>query len=289
MRKILAILALVAVFLFVAFIATYTSILQTEKNDSKIIVVVTIPPQAEFVEKIGGDKVKVIVMVPPQASPHVYEPTPSQLKEVSKAKLYAKVGSGIEFERVWLNKILSLNKKMLVVDCSKGVKTIEKNGHIDPHIWLSPKNAKIMVENIAQGLIEVDPKNREYYEKNKEEYIRELDALDKKIAQMLSKKKNRKILVYHPSWTYFARDYGLEQISIEENGKEPTPQYLMSVIKEAKDSNITTIFVSPQFNIKNAEIIAKEINAKIEVVDPLARNYTANMLKVAKSFAKALK
>ena len=271
-----------AILVAVCLIGAYLLIPQTEKNEEKIGVAVSILPQAEFVERIGGDKVKVTVMVPPGASSHTYEPTPSQLKEVSKAKMYAKVGSGIEFELAWMDKIASVNKKMLIVDCSKGIKLIDN----DPHIWLSPRNAKIMVENIYQGLIKIDPANQEYYARNKEKYLQELDKLDNEITQALSGKKNRKIMVYHPAWAYFCRDYDLEQIPIEKEGKEPTPQGIASLIKQARENNITVVFASPQFNTKTAETIAKEINGKVVLIDPLAENYLENMRKVAEAFAE---
>jgi len=274
------------ILVLVCLIGAYFLILvpQTENADNKIGVVVSIPPQAEFVERIGGDKVKVIVMVPPGASPHTYEPTPFQLKEVSEAKMYAKVGSGIEFELAWMDKIISVNKEMLIVDCSKGIELIDN----DPHIWLSPKNAKIMVENIYQGLVQVDPANQEYYARNKEKYLQELDKLDNEIARALSGKKNRKIMVYHPAWTYFARDYGLEQIPIEKEGKEPTPQGIASLIKQARENNITVIFASPQFNTKTADVIAKEIDGRVVLISPLEKNYLENMRKVAEVFAGGL-
>jgi len=237
---------------------------QRQAETRKIGVVVSILPQSRFVERIGGDKVQVTVMVPPGASPHTYEPTPSQLVEVSKAKMYAKVGSPVEFELVWMDKIVSANKEMIVVDCSKGVKLMtmeeehehkheeeheheEEHHHhegYDPHTWLSPKNAKIMVENIYQGLIQVDPTNQDYYAINKEAYLKELELLDKEIEKILSGKNNRKFMVYHPAWGYFARDYNLEQIPIEAEGKEPTAQGIENLIEQAKKHKINVIFAS---------------------------------------------
>ncbi|MEM3522835.1 MAG: zinc ABC transporter substrate-binding protein [Candidatus Bathyarchaeia archaeon] len=263
---------------------------QTERIANKQVgVVVTIPPQAEFVERIGGNKVKVTIMVPPGADPHTYEPTPSQLKEVSMAKMYAKLGSGIEFELAWMDKILSINKEMLIVDCSKGIDLIKAEDElygVDPHIWLSPKNVKIMVENIYQGLIQIGPTDQEYYKRNKEKYLQELNELDNEIAQILSGKKIRKILVYHPAWAYFCKDYGLEQMSIEKEGKEPTPQEIADLIKQAKENNITVIFASPEFDTKAAEVIAKEINGKVVLISPLEKNYLENMRKIAKTFTE---
>ena len=258
------------------------------EGSSGIIVVVTVPPQAEFVKRVGGEKVTVITMVPQWADPHTYEPTPAQLMNVSKAKMYVKMGSGIEFEIAWMDKIKSINENMLIVDCSNGIELLKEDGKADPHIWLSPKNAKIIVENICEGLVQIDPANSTYYKQNKEAYLRELDALDKEISQILSKTSKtsaHKFIVYHPAWSYFARDYGLEQISVEEGGKEPTPERIASIIEEAKRNNITKIFASPQFKDK-AEVIAKEIGGEVVEINPLAENYIENMRKFAEELAE---
>lgn len=268
---------------------------KVRKENEKVKVVVTLLPQAEFAERIGGDRVQVTVMVPPGASPHTYEPTPGQLAEVSSAHIYAKVGSGVEFELTWMDKIVDANKDMLIIDCSQGVELMyvgneeereNKDKGYDPHIWLSPKNAVKMVETIYEGLIQIAPSNKEYYERNKNTYIQELENLDEAIAQALSGKENKKIMVYHPSWTYFCRDYGLEQIPIEKEGKEPTPQGLAHLIDQAKTYEITVIFASPQFNAESAEVIAREINGKVVLIDPLAKNYIENMKKIAEAFAE---
>ena len=192
----------------------HPSILQEEAG--KIKVVVTILPQAEFVEKVGGEKVQVIVMVPPGASPHTYEPTPSQLIEASKAEIYFQVGSGVDFEISFMNKIIEVNRDMIVVNCSDGIRIIDK----DPHVWLSPKNAEIMVKNIYNTLAKIDPENEGYYRKNMELYLKELSNLDEEIRKILGNATNRCFMVYHPSWGYFARDYNLTQIPVErERGK----------------------------------------------------------------------
>jgi len=248
----------------------------------KVGVVVTIPPQAEFVKGTGGDKVRVTIMVPPGANPHTYEPKPSQLKELSTARIYAKVGTRIEFELEWLDEMLSMNDEILVVDCSKGIDTVRN----DPHVWLSVDNAKIMVENIHQGLVQVDPANKEYYARNKDNYIQKLNQLNKQISETLSHKKNRKILIYHSEWAYFARDYNLEEIPVEKEGKEPSPQRIASLIKGARENNITTVFVSPEFSAVSAKIIAKEIGGKAVFVSSLQENYLENMHRIAEAFAE---
>jgi zinc transport system substrate-binding protein len=224
---------------------------EEEARKQKIGVVVSILPQADFVEKVGGGKVSIAVMVPPGASPHTYEPKPSQMEDVGKAEIYVL----IEF---------------------------------DPHIWLSPKNAKIMVENIYNGLVRVDPENKKYYKENKENYLKELDKLDNEITQALLGKVERKIMVYHPAWSYFARDYNLEQIPVEEGGKEPSPKDLENFIKQAKENSIKIIFASPEFSTKSAEVIASEIGGAVVLISPLEKDYVNNISKVTKVFKDIL-
>jgi len=133
-------------------------------------VLVTIPPQAEWVERVGGEGVEVTVLVPPGANPHTYEPTPRQLKRVVQADLYAIVGSGMEFELAWLGRIRRLNPRLFIVDCSKGVQRLAD----DPHLWLSLRNAQRMVENLLKGLSRVDPEHSERYRERAEAYLEEL-------------------------------------------------------------------------------------------------------------------
>jgi zinc transport system substrate-binding protein len=261
----------------------------TGSSDGKIGVVVTVGPQEEFVKRVGGDRVNVTVMVPPGADPHTYEPLPNQMKQVQDAQIYFQVGSGIEFELTWMDKLTSMNSQMKVVNTSSGIQlipnTAEGEEGSDPHVWVSPRNAKIMVENIYQSLVQADPENKDYYTKNRDEYLKELDQLDKNITQTLSGKNNTKIMVYHPAWAYFCQDYNLQQISIEQAGKEPTPQNIAILVDTARNESIKVIFVSPEFSTSNAQVIANEIGGKVVVVDPLSQNYLENMKKVAGAFA----
>ena len=288
-------LVILVVFIIItSTIITYYSTSSTymEDSDKKIGVVVTVLPQAEFVEKVGGDKVRVTTMVPPGADPHIYEPMPEQLRELSNADLYAMVGSGIDFEIVWMDKFSSMNPNMEIMNCSENIDFIENSeldsddhpNSIDPHVWVSPKNAEIMVENIYQKLAATDPANKEYYEKNKDKYLKELDKLDSDIRKSLEGKDNRVIMVYHPAWGYFCRDYSLKQMAIQSEGKEPTPQGIASLIKQAKAENIKVIFVSPQFSSKNAEVIAENIGGKVVKIDPLAKDYVENLYQVVEAF-----
>jgi zinc transport system substrate-binding protein len=250
-------------------------------------VVTTIAPLADFVAAVGGDRVAVTVLVPPGAEPHTYEPAPSQMKDVAKADLYIMNGAGLEF---WMDKVLGINEEMLIVDSSQGIELInETGGEADPHIWVSLRNAAKQVNNICTGLIQADPKNSDYYTKNRDEYLQKLKALDGELNQTFAAKKDLTFIVYHPAWTYFARDYGLDQVPILENEKEPGPKYLASIIDLARKNNITVVFVEPQYNPKSAEVIAREMKANIEVLDPLASNYLENMRYAGSEIAKSLK
>lgn len=263
-------------------------------------VAVSIAPLAEFVEAIGGDHVNVTVMVPPGASPHTYEPTPSQLKAVSRARLYVKVGSGIEFERVWLDKILAVNRHLAVCDTSRGIKLITMEGlhqhhpssaHAaqDPHIWTSPANAVNMVENIRDSLIAANPANEALYRANTEAYLEKLRGLINRIEKGLAFVQHRKFMVFHAAWSYFAREFSLEQMTVETGGKEPSARDLARLISKAKAQNIRVIFTEPQFNPKSAETIAHAIGAKVSAIDPLARNYLQNMEGMAHAVTESMK
>lgn len=266
----------------------------TGASADKVRVVVSILPQAYFVERIGGETADVSVMVPPGADPHTYEPTPGQMKDVARASLYVRIG--VPFEEVWMPKIVAVNRMMLVVDSTRGIEQShgdhshgrDHHGE-DPHVWLSPRLVKIQAENICQGLTQVDPSRKEFYARNKEEFLRELDALDGELARILAGVKGRAFMVLHPAWSYFARDYGLDEIAIESEGKEPSAAELSELIERAIAGNVKAIFVQPQFSTRSAETIARQIGAKVVAVDPLARDWAANLRSVARAFAEYLR
>jgi len=268
-------------------------------------VAVTILPQKQFVESIAGEHARVIVLVPPGADPHTHEPTPKQLEDIGQASVYFKVGSGIEFERAWMDKLRGVNPRMTIVDSSTGIPLIsgyqdpDEEGAApgtqdipgvqsgtDPHIWLSSKNAKIMVENTYQGLARADPLHAAEYRSNSDAYLKELDALDAEISQEITQKKIHTFMVYHPAWAYFARDYGLVQIPIETDGKDPSPAGIERLIRQAKEGNITVIFASPEYSTKSADVIAKEIGGSVALVSPLEEDYLGNMGNVSQAFIR---
>lgn len=276
-------------------------------------VFVSITPEKYFVEKVGGPLVDVSIMVPPGASPHNYEPKPKQLIALSNAKIYFAIG--VNFEDVWLDKISSANTSMKIVHVEKGIEKIPMAGHhhhddgeaggehesvdhhhgehgrgaLDPHVWTSPVQVKIIARNILEALKNEDPVNAPAYEENYDSFIKELDALDSELRSVFDGARGMKFLVFHPSWGYLAKDYGLEQVAIEIQGKEPKPAQLARIIEHAKEEGIKAIFAQPQMSTKSARTIADAIGARVIMADPLAEDWGANLKTQAELFREALK
>lgn len=261
---------------------------------AQVNAVVTIVPQQTFLEKIGGDLVNIEVMVKPGSDPHSYEPKPSQMKAISKADLY--FAMGIEFEHAWLPKFNAQNQSMRIVFTQRGVdfikleKRIYHGDHyhegVDNHIWTSPRIVKIMTKNMVKALIRKDPKNKDIYAENLKKFHAEIDLLDSRLRQIFDPlPENTKFMIFHPAFEYFARDYGLKQIAIEYEGKEPKPKMLANIIKEAKKDGIKTIITSPEFSDKSAKTIAKEIGGSVVKLSPLAKNWSENLIRMAEIIA----
>ncbi len=246
--------------------------------------IVSIPPQKTFLKAIGGDKIDVTVMVMPGNSPHIYEPKPSQMKDIAKADLYFAIG--VEFENVWLDRFKSINKSLIIIDTDKGIDKIstgkDKHGNRDQHIWLSPTNVKIISKNMYEAIAKADPTNKEYYKKRLNSFLSHIDKTDEKIRSLL-KGKGKRFMVFHPSWSYFAKEYGLVQVPIEKEGKQPKPKELMILIKRAKEQNISAIFTSPEFSDEVAKQIAKELGVPVVKISPLAENWSENLIKFTES------
>ena len=232
----------VGIFLLSLFMVGCSQVVQ-EQTDEKIDVVVSILPQKAFVEKVGGDLVNVKELIPPGGSPATYEPKPSDLASVEKADIYFRVGY-IPFEKSHADKLAGLNPDMKIVDTSVnvdlryfGVHEEDEHNHkgVDPHIWLSPIQVKKQVDVIAQTLAQVDKANADTYTTNSEKFKKELDDLHSEIESEFDELKTDKLMVFHPAWGYFADEYGLEQVAIEESGKEPTAQELQKMIDEARE------------------------------------------------------
>jgi zinc transport system substrate-binding protein len=275
-------------------------------------VFVSIAPQKYFVEKIGGELIEASIMVKPGTNPATYEPKPNQMVALSKAKIYYAIG--VPFEKVWLKKIGAANPRMLLVHTEKGIekrwlkahhhgegdeKILEKRrqgpadehqGIKDPHIWLSPPLVKVQAQNILEALRLVDPPNGAIYETNYREFLKELDALDAHIRGIFAGKgEGMAFMVFHPAWGYFARTYGLEQIAVEIEGKEPKPADLRHLIRHARERGIKVIFVQPEFSTRSAEAIAKAVGGKVVLANPLALDWANNLKEIASKFNAALR
>jgi len=266
---------------------------------ANINAVVSILPEKTFVKAIGGDKVSVSVMVLPGSSPHTYEPKPSQMKDVAKATFYFAIG--VEFENVWLNKFRNLNTNMQVIDLSEGIQKLSISAHHDdhnehktahedkgddPHIWTNPENVKIIALNIYETLMQADPDNKIYYKLNYEKFITEINQTDSKIKSILSgKEEGTKFMVFHPSWGYFAKAYGLKQLPVELEGKSPKPKEIINLIKEAKEEKISAIFTQPEFSDSIAKVMANELQIKVIKVSPLSPNWSENLINIANAIA----
>jgi len=284
---------------------------------SKLNVAVTLQPYAKIVEEIGGDRVSVISMIPPNADPHSYEPKPGVLKTFSKADLYLSDSSGLD--QVWLPRFLSVNKKIEMAYISSGVSWMqesedhhhghhhdhhhhgedhhenkhkhEENASLDPHLWTSPKQVIKLAENVLSALIKKDAASKSYYESRYQLFIEKWTSIDQFVEKTVSQipEKRRIFIVFHPSYGYLARDYGLIQRAIEVEGKEPKPQDLKALILEAKKNDIHAIFVQPQFSKRSAESIAKQLNAVVVSTDPLAYDIEMNLRNFIQALLEASK
>lgn len=271
-------------FILIAAVFVSCSNIDSTKTNDKEIIMVSVLPQKYFVEQIAGDIFDVGVMIPPGASPVTYEPTPKQMKELSHSFVYFRIGH-IEFEKSWMRKLVSVNPEMEVVDFSKTANLIEADhehshdhGHdhhhgVDPHIWTSPKEVKKQAVLIYDYLVKAKPELKSQFTDNLLAFENKIDSLDAYMQEKLEPFRGRKFLIFHPALSYIARDYGLEQISIEIDGKEPTPANIQKIIDTAKKEEIKIVFVQKQFSTHNAEVIANEIGGNVVRIDPLDLNW----------------
>jgi len=265
----------------------------TEDTD-KPVISVSILPQQYFIEQLGGDLFTVNVMIPPGASPATYEPTFSQLSELNRSSVYMKTGS-LGFELSWMDKIMSANPSMKLVSLSEEIDLIREkepehlHGHaqggIDPHIWMSVLNAKIIATTVYEELLLLMPEEKEYLDKRYGKFQQKLDSLHATIAAMLSDLDDRSFMTYHPSLTYFARDYNLEQCPLEIGGKSPSPAHMKWMADVGKEKDISIIFLQMQLNQKDAEALAKEIGAEIIQINPLDPDWDSQIVSIAKILA----
>lgn len=266
---------------------------QQKSNDDKPTVTVTIEPFRYFVEQIAGDDVNVNVMVPAGSSPETYEPTPKQMVDLSKSVLYFKVGE-IGFERTWMKKLQQNAPHMKVIDTSAGIELAKTpGGNTDPHTWMSIKNAEIICANIAGALMEMFPDKAEKYKQNYWNYRRnalaklqdKMDSLDFSVGAG----RQTSFVIYHPILTYFAQERHLEQLAIEEEGREPSIGQLQQLINRAIDEDINILFIQKEFANRNIEVFLDATGAKPIEINPLSHDWEGQMLYIMKAITNSRK
>jgi zinc transport system substrate-binding protein len=276
-----------------------------ENASSKIHVVVSIAPQKYFVEKIGKDRVEVTVLVSPGASPATYEPKPRQMAEITRSRVFFTLG--VPFERTWVPKIRAANPHLFIVPTDENIQkmpmvshfhpedtdtlqaTSEGQGIPDPHVWLSPPLVMLQARHIWMALTRVDPDHERAYDENYKSFITELVDLDQAIRNIFEGKEGSQFMVFHPSWGYFAKAYGIRQIPIEMEGKAPKPAQLKDLITYAREKGIRVVFAQPEFSTKNAEAIAREIGGRVALISPLSPDWARNLKQAAEAFREALR
>ena len=262
----------------------------TAQKSEKAIITVTIEPLRYFTEAIAGENYQVVSMVPKGSSPESYDPTPQQLVNLSKSQAYFRIGH-IGFEQAWMKKLEANCPNMKIYDTSKGIDLIRDKGHwhgnhfheggVEPHIWNSTQNALIIADNIYQALCELDSTHQADYKYRLDSLKQSIQQTDAETRRLLENADST-FLIYHPALSYFARDYGLKQISIEEGGKEPSPAQLKKLIETCRNENVHTIFVQQEFDQRNAQLIAHELGIDIVSINPLSYDWTEEILRTAK-------
>lgn len=256
---------------------------ETEKPAVTVTVTVTISPYKYFVDQIAKGKVDVNVMVSNGNNPETYEPYAQQMMELSKSALYLKVGS-IGFEQTWMKKLQDNAPDMKVIDTSVGIKPAKTpGGNIDPHVWMSCSNARIIASNILKALCELEPKNKAFFEKNYQSLLSIIDKRDSTIRESFKKDPDlvRKFVIYHPILTYFARDYQLEQLAIEEEGREPSASQLKSLIERARKEKIKFCLIQAEFANRNTTTFINESHTKPMDINPLQGDWNWAMQEAA--------
>ncbi len=280
--------------------ASKQSVKETE-NGEKIKVAATIYPLYDIVKTIGGEKIDPILILPPGSSPHTYEASPAQVKEMQNVKLFFTIGAGVD---VWAESIAKAVNGAKIIDLDQYVtlkpfehqeheheeSTTEteehehEHGSMDPHYWLSPDNAKIMAEQVAQRLSIIDPSNQTYYDSQTQNFINELSAKDTEWKNKISELNKKELVVFHDAWGYFANHFGLKIVATFEPfpGKTPSPQYLIDLQEKVKEHNITALFVEPQLSKEAITTLASDLKIKVDILDPLGgideRNSYINMI-----------
>jgi len=300
------------ILIIVIMISTSCTKSNLEKDTaSKIQVAVSIVPEEAFVKAVAGDLIDVVVMIPPGGSHTNYQPTPKQMNDLGHASVYFAIGVETEIANILPN-MDGVNKDIEVVHLEEIVDAMyppryfgdeeivlgdttdttldSEHDHVgrDPHIWMSPKRVIVMIEAIRDKLVEIDPSNTAVYTKNATEYIKLLEEQNRAIMGTIEALPNKSFIIMHPSLGYFADDYGLEMLAIEEDGKATTARRLQDIIDFANEADIKVIFYQAEFDSQQAKTIAEEIDGETIELDIMALDYLSNLEAIESTFSKVL-
>lgn len=261
------------------------------KEHSRQIITVSIEPLRYLTEQIAGNVFQVVTFVPKGSNPETYEPTPEQMAKLGNSVMYFGI-SDLGFERTWLDRLVQTAPEVTFIDVTEKIRRMQGHFHgnnsshqhgTDPHVWTSPTNMQLIAQHICTALSKADTVHAESFRENLRKVQDDIQTVDDSIQHLLAGTSIRTFLIYHPTLTYYAHDYGLEQLAIENDGKEPSPRHLTDLINQCKEKQVKTVFVQQEFDRKNAELIAKETGTDITYINPLAYDWKQEMLKIAQT------
>ncbi len=278
---------------------------QERKPDAALSVFVNIPPQAYFVDRIGGDEVKVEILVPAGREPHDFSPSPRIIMALGKADIY--FHGRIPFGLGLAERVKDADTAAKIVDITEGInfRKIDDpthhdhdHGHAhdhshhpegkDPHVWLGPPEIKIQAENISEALKKADPERSDEYAANLAEFLSEIDKVHLALQETLKPYRGETFYVYHPAFGYFCRAYNLNQRAVETGGRSPSPKHLRSLIQQARQDNVRVIFTQPQFEGRSVEAVAEAIDGAVVPLDPLAYDVLDNLIRISEQLQQAM-
>jgi zinc transport system substrate-binding protein len=278
---------------FLLFIVLFASCGRKGHQDNERVITVSISPFKYFVDIISGGDFVVNVMVPAGSDPHVYEPVPEQINKLRVSEGYISDGY-LGFEMNWLDRLYQTNRKMKKLNLGESIDPIrpvysdEHTEVADPHYWVSPKCAKLMASAVKNFITELNPTGKEKYVQNCNNLLNSIDSLDRKAEKYFEGFKGKSFMIYHPNLAYLARDYNLNEVAVESEGKEPTPAGMKYLVDLSARENLKTIFVQREFDTRNAKAIASETGAKLVIIDPLSEDWMASTTFIIEALYNSL-
>jgi zinc transport system substrate-binding protein len=283
---------------FIPLAAFLVSCGSPSAKDGARVITVSIPPFAYFVEAVAGDDFKVNIMLPPGADHHIWEPLPAQINGLAGSEAFI-INGQLGFEQAWMGRFREINPEMRILDLSDNIDLIETNeaegeddpggheshlhGGPDPHYWMSPVSAYVIAEDVTKFLTELNPSSAQKYQAGLQALQKKIAGVDSALREELSMAPSTTFLIYHPALEYMSRDYGLEQISFENEGKSPSPARMKELIDVARDRGIGIIFIQAEYDLRNAESLAGETGARLIVINPMNREWPEAVLEVGKA------